>query len=110
MADQSTIVCVLCNASERERQMLAGCNGHICFPCIGKAFAAVARTYGAERGPEATGTGVDESGKCLLCDRPITATMLVAHRDPYFFCAECLDLAFAIALQEGPANFALVPF
>jgi len=107
MTDRTTILCVLCGLSQRERRMLAGRHGHVCFLCIGEAFAAVARTHAAEKRSR---TVPAASRKCLLCDRRITATMLVARRDPYFFCAECLEVAFSIALRDGSAPFALVTF
>jgi hypothetical protein len=108
--DMVTSVCALCGADSATSLLLGGVNGFVCFACLGKAFEAVASSYGKPRGPAAAKSVPVATKRCFICDDPVPAGKLVVFRSPFCFCGNCLVQAFGITVEEGKEVLAVVNF
>lgn len=103
-------VCALCGINEDATHLVMGANIIVCYPCLGSAFAAIAKTYGSPRGICDTKHRLDATKRCMICDKGITAGNLIAYREPYCFCAECLQFTFEICLEKESDALTIVKF
>jgi hypothetical protein len=106
----SSSVCALCGVNSTDSSLLGGTSGFVCFACLGKAFEAVAISYGKPRGPESARSAPTAAKRCFICDQPAPAGSLVAFRNPFCFCGSCLVQAFETAAEYGQEPLAVVNF
>ena len=111
MSISKNAICALCGEpSTNSRNILVGSHGYVCFSCLGEIFDVVAKSYGNDRNPDSAKLVPNASNQCFLCSRMITKDHLVACRPPYYFCGECLGMAFSNCIAKGKEPIAIVNF
>lgn len=104
------MVCVLCGTDYENTSIIVGINGFVCHPCLGEAFAAMARAQPRRVYAGEVATMLNANRCCLICAELITKYSLVAYRGPYCFCGRCLRTAFDICLDTEEGRLAIVEF